>query len=420
MNLRLLKLRTIRNINSYKIIFDKLRSRSNATRVQIGEIQFFETPDGSSDPIISPTASIDRTLDKDHIDLDDAGSKLFIWVPGKIDDKVQIKLPGNSDDWQGSHHSLDFSPDSKLLAVANKNHTHCELINTKDGTLFQKIPIAQASTIKFSPSGKKILINTSSGKVFIWNINANTIELESKSDPKSIAIWSPNEKTILLPNIQNNQSVVINVNTKKEIFLNHQSNVHNNAVFSPDGTKILTLTRGDVTFNVWDSKTGTLLHRLKHSVGPLLSSNNNQQPSKWWHATGNFSPDGKTIITFADDFTARLWNSANGQLIDQSNITQRISGDFEPLFNKLGNRYMVNLRDNSKVYIGSLNKNGLELPYSNEIVDLVAGYSHILNDGNQAFNLPVGEVISGAHNHEDSSILKQAVRKPCSHRTYKR
>ncbi len=74
----------------------------------------------------------------------------------------------------------------------------------------------------------------------------------------------------------------------------------NDAQFSPDGKKIITVSN-DKTGKIWETEKGFLLANLK---GHKDSVNK-----------GNFSPDGQSILTVSDDSTAKLWNSVSGMLV---------------------------------------------------------------------------------------------------------
>jgi dipeptidyl aminopeptidase/acylaminoacyl peptidase len=73
----------------------------------------------------------------------------------------------------------------------------------------------------------------------------------------------------------------------------HQDRV-NNAVFSPDGTRILTAS-ADKTAKLWDMASGKLIACFAH-------------PDRVNNAV--FSPDGARILTVSWDKTAKLWDAA--------------------------------------------------------------------------------------------------------------
>ena len=84
----------------------------------------------------------------------------------------------------------------------------------------------------------------------------------------------------------------------KNIF--SQSDIINSAVFSPDGKWILTAAN-DGTVRIIDKTTGKQIgHDIKHQA--LVYS-------------AVFSPDGKWILTASNDSTAALWEVASGKLI---------------------------------------------------------------------------------------------------------
>ena len=72
------------------------------------------------------------------------------------------------------------------------------------------------------------------------------------------------------------------------------------AVFSPDGTKVVTASH-DRTARIWDVASGRELLKLEGHTGEL------------WHA--NFSSDGRRIATASHDGTARIWDADTGRTL---------------------------------------------------------------------------------------------------------
>ena len=64
------------------------------------------------------------------------------------------------------------------------------------------------------------------------------------------------------------------------------------AVFSPDGTKVATISAGTAV-RIWDAVSGKELHVLEHRFSV---------------SSAVFSPDGRKVVTVAIDGTARIWN----------------------------------------------------------------------------------------------------------------
>jgi dipeptidyl aminopeptidase/acylaminoacyl peptidase len=70
--------------------------------------------------------------------------------------------------------------------------------------------------------------------------------------------------------------------------------------FSPDGGR-LTSGHGDGTISLWETQTGTLLHRLKEHRGEIRSV--------------AFSPDGKMLMSGDDNGMVCLWDVPTGKLL---------------------------------------------------------------------------------------------------------
>jgi WD40 repeat protein/serine/threonine protein kinase len=88
----------------------------------------------------------------------------------------------------------------------------------------------------------------------------------------------------------------------------HQD-VVNDAVFSPDGARILTASR-DNTARLWDASSGKLMASFAHQDGVT-------------HAA--FSPDGARILTASVDHSAKLWEASSGKLIASFAHQDRVS-----------------------------------------------------------------------------------------------
>jgi len=70
------------------------------------------------------------------------------------------------------------------------------------------------------------------------------------------------------------------------------------AIFSPDGSKVLTVS-DDTTARVWDASSG--------ATSAILKGHSN------WVWNGAFSPDGSQVATASEDRTARIWDAASGR-----------------------------------------------------------------------------------------------------------
>jgi WD40 repeat protein/energy-coupling factor transporter ATP-binding protein EcfA2 len=129
-----------------------------------------------------------------------------------------------------------------------------------------------------------------------------------------------------------------------------------NGIFSPDGTKILTVS-SDHTAKLWDSKGILLVDLNKHTDdvnsvdfspnGTKIITASDDHTAKLWDLSGKlladlkgheggvfnavFSPDSTKIITVSKDHTAKLWDIKGNLLADLNKHTDRLdSAAFSP------------------------------------------------------------------------------------------
>jgi WD40 repeat protein len=149
------------------------------------------------------------------------------------------------------------------------------------------------------------------------------------------------------------------------------------AVFSPDGSRILTAS-GDTTARLWDAQgqplatlsghTGTLYSAVFSPDGSRILTASNDNTARLWNAEGQplatlsghtdavrsavFSPDGTRILTASDDKTARLWDvsaalnaGANAQPL--ATLAGHTSYVYSAVFSPDGSRILTASADNT-------------------------------------------------------------------------
>lgn len=94
------------------------------------------------------------------------------------------------------------------------------------------------------------------------------------------------------------------------------------AVFSPDGTRVVTASK-DNTARIWDASSAQLIATLQGHSGSVLSS--------------AFSSDGTKVVTASSDSTARVWDASSGKLIAtlQGHTGSVLSAAFSPDGNRV-------------------------------------------------------------------------------------
>jgi WD40 repeat protein len=141
---------------------------------------------------------------------------------------------------------------------------------------------AQLSSVQFSPDGLRVVTASEDSTARVWDARTG--------EPLSEA-------------------------------MRHESKLFS-ALFSPDGQSVITASE-DSTARVWDVRPGRALPRaLKHvSFGKetRFSSGAGPEADPDWSAArpaaGQYSPDGKRILTFSGDRIARIWDATTGEEI---------------------------------------------------------------------------------------------------------
>jgi WD40 repeat protein/serine/threonine protein kinase len=164
---------------------------------------------------------------------------------------------------------LPTNPDLALLLAIEGARRHVSpltnhaLLAALDGAAESRTLVGhpyEVTTARFSPDGKRVLTTTGRGDM-------------------TARVWD--------------------VETGKEVLVLKAPRAIQSAVFSPDGKLVLTGAYLDATPRVWDAATGNEVAILK---GQLVQA----QP-------GAFSPDGRRVVTPAENNTARVSEAATGK-----------------------------------------------------------------------------------------------------------
>ena len=103
------------------------------------------------------------------------------------------------------------------------------------------------------------------------------------------------------------------------------------ARFSPDGSKIVTVTDGFAC--IWNARTGEQLVKPLEHGKPSTDDYRNR-----FVETGVFSPDGRRVLTACWDHIARLWDAETGKEIAQLVNPNRVAS---AVFNRDGTRILT-------------------------------------------------------------------------------
>lgn len=239
-----------------------------------------------------------------------------------------------------------FSADGIRIITASSDHT-AKLWNHEGDLLKSLEHNGAVTTAMFSDDGSQILTISEevSEKVWapigkpkteqkkyiakIWDINGNLLaELKKHTDKIRSAVFSPDGSRILTAS-EDKMAIVWTLQSNILLDLKKHKDVVSFAVFSPKGKRILT-TSHDYTAILWNAEG----HLLKLLTG-------NKVGHKDIIISAAFSPDGSKIVTASDDGTAKVWDT-NGDFQFELKHNGAVSS---AVFSPDGSRILTATRD---------------------------------------------------------------------------
>ncbi len=216
---------------------------------------------------------------------------------------------------------LAFSPDGRLLACADVYRVW----EVKTGREVWRLPVGAtprrpvgappvqgfvdtASSVAFTPDGKRLATSDSSGRVRLWDLAARKEVGQLRGG--SLAVFSPDGRTVAFaspvpPGKKGGNPVTLcQADSGKELRRLQPEKIVCRAAFAPDGKTLATTAREAA--HLWDVATGRLLHTLAHPKG---------DGQLGYVSAVAFAPDGKLLATGSDDNLVRLWAPATGRLL---------------------------------------------------------------------------------------------------------
>ena len=288
-------------------------------------------------------------------------ARLVTEPDGKPSKNLQLKMRATLKGHERQVFVLAFSPNGEFLATASDSENATRLWSTATGQL---IAVFDGIAPKFSPDSQ-VLLTISKKTAKLWNSTGKLkLTLTGHDGNITAATFSPDgtrlatgseDGTVKVWNANTGQaSVTLTVWKVKKIA---RYRIFSRALhipedvdvkFSPDQNTVLTNTFWEQSSaKLWDVTTGRLQAEL---YDPNIEA---RYDTKVAGVNGTaFSPDGNFIAT-QSDYVLRLWDAANGNLIDEFN-----SLTFVPSFSP-DCRWLGFVR--SGKYVGLLNLEKLTL-----------------------------------------------------------
>lgn len=223
-------------------------------------------------------------------------------------------------------------------------------------------PEGAVSGVAYSPDGSRIA-TSHPGAIKVWD--ARTGVLLFKVNGSGYCMFGPDGKQILRSGAS--KPTVLDAQTGK-VLLELDDPKNSRAVFSPDGTRILTGNQFAVV-QVWDARNGTLLFKLEDNTGRLSMG------------TLAYSPDGKQIIG-CDGPTLKVWDALQGgnARFERNIRTDARFASFSPdgtriILGRHNAAEIVDARDGTSVFTLKHSTNPLAVDFAGDYGVLSAAFS---------------------------------------------
>lgn len=250
---------------------------------------------------------------------------------------------------------ISFNPDGKMLITTPFGEVR--FWSADDGKHIPGLTLQQDFLIEsavFSPNGKMLVTvgchlgNDYAGKKFkLWDLATNRSMFEQNEPYVNIVVFSL-DNTMLFSGSNGHVSVWDIATGKKLREITGSGTLTDASSVSPDGTNIVTFIGPNAhIFNVYDGQLVSLLKNDGYHVKSAI-----------------FSPDGSKIVTTYMNHTAKVWDAETGKyLFDLIGHNSCFSADSKKVMTALTDKTV-------KVWDASDGKSLLNLDHSAEITDL--------------------------------------------------
>lgn len=266
----------------------------------------------------------------------DPGSTLTLWNL-QTGEKTATLVQGTADEWVSpngdiqepgllvnSHlmgdvvHAIAFTPDGETVAAGLSDRT-VRLWNARTGEAIRTLSGHQYAVhaIAISPNGQTLASGSSDLTVKLWNLNTGELQrtlslgLQPGEDTLHTVAFSPDGQS-LVSVLQDSSMQLWNVNGQPIRQLSQSRADTGNGrripfAFHPSGirlasglTQIIATADSDNTIKLWNARTGARVVTLTGHTDSIHSL--------------AFSPNGRTLASWSEDGTVKLWSMRSLQL----------------------------------------------------------------------------------------------------------
>lgn len=212
-----------------------------------------------------------------------------------------------------------FSPDGQFVLTTSKDGW-AGLWYPPTGELKLKLedPEGKIVSAAFSPNGRWILTGSEHGAARLWLVETGEIKTTLQGHHSGIEGLAFSSDGHLIVTASNDQTARVwdaDTGELRTIIQGHTAGLWH-AEFSPDGRRILTCS-GDQTARLWDAATGEPIAVMKglDSGKWFFYTRGWERPMGSGVILGAFSPDGSRVVTVSGHCSkVQLWDGATGAL----------------------------------------------------------------------------------------------------------
>jgi WD40 repeat protein len=210
------------------------------------------------------------------------------------------------------------------MSISTKNpfdlNSQFNVVNTKSFDIDTKTHVLKSAI--FSPIDDNLVVvvmesysgmQEDYGKLHLWNVKDDTIVHTIEGDRFMFATFSPDGTKIASITSQAN-AMIWNIETGEKITIPLMTINTHSVNFSPCGTQIITAGN---QVKIWDLQTSALIRTL-------------QTDDRWHIKKANFSPDGTKIVTASKKVGGIIWDSQTGEQIYQLSLGRMYDANFSP------------------------------------------------------------------------------------------
>jgi len=225
----------------------------------------------------------------------DGDHRIRLWDVATGEERLQLR------GFRTLSKPLAFSPDGKILAVADMGDVH--LHDTADGKELRQFGGSehreQVASLAFSPDGTTLATGSYDRAVRLWDASTGKLlhTVEGHQEKVEALAFSPDGK-LLASGGWDRTVYLIDPGTGKVLRRLEQPGPVRDVAFSPD-SRDLGVGVSDGVARLYEAASGKERRQFRGHQGPVRSL--------------SFAADGKTLATESEDFTIRLWEAVSGK-----------------------------------------------------------------------------------------------------------